>query len=211
VRTIGRTAQLGALALSFWTFSDVFEEITHPETKPFHDGYGLLTIDNIRKPAFRAFELLSQAGRWMLPVNNTIETENACDVWSTLSMGNAAATTTTLNLFVSSFMPVSTNREVHNTPSCEAQIFVTIDEETTVKSATVTRIDSSHANAFTAWKELDRPNPLSSQDKDILNSASELLAEDASSFFTMNSGILTGVVKVPPFGVALVLIELADQ
>ena len=38
-------------------FSDIFEEL-YMDTVPFHNGYGLTTVDGIPKPALRAFELL---------------------------------------------------------------------------------------------------------------------------------------------------------
>ena len=47
--------------MSFWTFSDVFEE-EGPIPKPFIDGYGLRAKGGINKPIFYAFELLHQLG-----------------------------------------------------------------------------------------------------------------------------------------------------
>ena len=43
--------------LSWWAVSDVFEE-TGMDRTPFHNGYGLLTVDGVAKPVYRAFELL---------------------------------------------------------------------------------------------------------------------------------------------------------
>jgi xylan 1,4-beta-xylosidase len=47
--------------MSFWTFSDVFEEQGVPRT-PFYGGFGLIAERGIPKPSFRAFELLHQLG-----------------------------------------------------------------------------------------------------------------------------------------------------
>lgn len=47
--------------MSFWTFSDVFEE-GGPISKPFVDLYGLRAKGGIDKPAFYAFDLLHQLG-----------------------------------------------------------------------------------------------------------------------------------------------------
>ena len=46
---------------SWWTFSDVFEEgwLTGA---PFYGGFGLITSQGVKKPAYRAFELLAGAG-----------------------------------------------------------------------------------------------------------------------------------------------------
>ncbi len=47
--------------MSYWTFSDVFEEQGVIQ-KPFYGGYGILAEDGIPKAAFRAFELLHELG-----------------------------------------------------------------------------------------------------------------------------------------------------
>jgi xylan 1,4-beta-xylosidase len=48
-------------AMSYWTFSDVFEEQGVVKT-PFYGGFGLLAEDGIPKPAFNAFAMLHQLG-----------------------------------------------------------------------------------------------------------------------------------------------------
>ena len=48
-------------SMSFWTFSDVFEE-QGPIAKPFIGRFGLRAKGGINKPAFYAFELLHQLG-----------------------------------------------------------------------------------------------------------------------------------------------------
>ena len=47
--------------MSYWTFSDVFEEQGVVKT-PFYGGFGLLAAGSIPKPAFNAFALLHQLG-----------------------------------------------------------------------------------------------------------------------------------------------------
>ena len=47
--------------MSYWTFSDVFEE-QGVVKKPFYGGYGLIAEDNLPKPAFNAFKLLHKLG-----------------------------------------------------------------------------------------------------------------------------------------------------
>ena len=47
--------------MSYWTFSDVFEEQGVVKT-PFYGGYGLIAEDDIPKPAFDAFALLHTPG-----------------------------------------------------------------------------------------------------------------------------------------------------
>ena len=47
--------------MSYWTFSDVFEE-QGVVKQPFYGGYGLIAAGGIPKPAFNAFLLLHQLG-----------------------------------------------------------------------------------------------------------------------------------------------------
>jgi len=56
-----------ASMMSYWTFSDVFEEQGVVKT-PFYGGYGILAERGIPKPAFRAFQLLHGLGVVRFPV-----------------------------------------------------------------------------------------------------------------------------------------------
>jgi xylan 1,4-beta-xylosidase len=56
--------------MSYWTFSDVFEEQGVVKT-PFYGGFGLLAVGGIPKPAFNAFALLHQLGEQRLANDST--------------------------------------------------------------------------------------------------------------------------------------------
>ncbi|MCW5940852.1 MAG: hypothetical protein KIS66_01380 [Fimbriimonadaceae bacterium] len=48
-------------SMSYWTFTDIFEE-AGPRFTPFHGGFGLINTQGIEKPAFRAYEFLNRLG-----------------------------------------------------------------------------------------------------------------------------------------------------
>lgn len=50
-----------AESMSYWTFTDIFEE-AGPRMTPFHGGFGLINYQGIKKPAYRAFEYLNKLG-----------------------------------------------------------------------------------------------------------------------------------------------------
>ena len=50
-----------AQSMSYWTFTDIFEE-NGPRFTPFHGGFGLINYQGIRKPAFFAYKFLAQLG-----------------------------------------------------------------------------------------------------------------------------------------------------
>jgi xylan 1,4-beta-xylosidase len=54
--------------MSYWTFSDVFEE-QGVVKRPFYGGYGLIAEDGLPNPAFNAFKLLHRLGDTRIPVN----------------------------------------------------------------------------------------------------------------------------------------------
>jgi xylan 1,4-beta-xylosidase len=47
--------------MSYWTFSDVFEE-SGPKHEPFDGGFGLIALGGIKKPSYSAFALLHKLG-----------------------------------------------------------------------------------------------------------------------------------------------------
>jgi xylan 1,4-beta-xylosidase len=50
-----------ANSMSYWTFTDVFEE-AGPALTPFHGGFGLVNLQDIKKPTYYAFQYLNQLG-----------------------------------------------------------------------------------------------------------------------------------------------------
>jgi xylan 1,4-beta-xylosidase len=48
-------------SMSYWTFTDIFEE-AGPRTTPFHGGFGLMNYQDIKKPAYYAFKYLNALG-----------------------------------------------------------------------------------------------------------------------------------------------------
>ncbi len=53
-----RQSQGLAQSMSYWTFSDLFEEPGPPD-RPFHGGFGLLTREGVRKPVWFAYKYLA--------------------------------------------------------------------------------------------------------------------------------------------------------
>src|SRR3989449_4985148 len=55
--------------MSYWTFSDVFEEQGVVKT-PFYGGFGLIAAGGIPKPAFNTFKLLHELGDQRIDLNS---------------------------------------------------------------------------------------------------------------------------------------------
>ncbi len=50
-----------ANSMSYWVFTDIFEE-AGPRFTPFHGGFGMLNTQGINKPAFYAYQFLNRLG-----------------------------------------------------------------------------------------------------------------------------------------------------
>lgn len=57
-------------SMSYWTFTDIFEE-NGPAFTPFHGGFGLLNLEGIRKPAYFAYRFLRQLGEQDVATNDS--------------------------------------------------------------------------------------------------------------------------------------------
>ena len=63
--------QVGTAAnsMSYWVFTDIFEE-AGPRMTPFHGGFGMLTIQGINKPVFYAYQFMNRLGNTELRSND---------------------------------------------------------------------------------------------------------------------------------------------
>ncbi len=57
LRKCGDAAQ----SMSYWTFTDIFEE-NGPRWEAFHGGFGLINYHDIKKPAYHAYRFLNRLG-----------------------------------------------------------------------------------------------------------------------------------------------------
>lgn len=57
LKQVGNAAQ----SMSYWVFTDIFEE-AGPRFTPFHGGFGMLNTQGINKPVFYAYQFLNRLG-----------------------------------------------------------------------------------------------------------------------------------------------------
>jgi xylan 1,4-beta-xylosidase len=176
---------------SFWTFSDIFEEHCFP-SKPFHGGFGLLTLHGIPKPSYRAFELFHDLGDRQSLVDGLHETVDC----SLIQKGSSV----TLLL---------TN---HTTPghSIETEeLHIRLDNACPPIAARIRRIDADHANPKRLWQEMGEPEYLSDEDVESLEEASQLVSEKQPLSFHDGSVLLK--VSMPPHAVAAITIDFKER
>ena len=123
--------------MSYWTFSDVFEE-QGPVKTPFYGGFGLLAERGIPKPSFLAFSLLHTLGETRLPVlSDDILTTRRVDGTLVLAAWNLA--------------------EPPGSTVAAKTVIITMPGLPGTATATVRRVDADHGDTLSAWKQMGSP------------------------------------------------------
>ncbi|HEY1803920.1 MAG TPA: glycosyl hydrolase family 39 [Terracidiphilus sp.] len=139
--------------LSFWTFSDVFEE-GGPIREPFEGQFGLRAKGGINKPSYYAYGLLHQLGNARLAsdsknvlVTRTASGGLAIAAWNLVDPGQQGATKTI-------------GLEFHRVPP-DARV-------------TIQRVDKDHGNVLKAYEAMGRPLDPTPDQVEQLNRSSAL-------------------------------------
>ena len=165
--------------MSYWTFSDVFEEQGVVKT-PFYGGFGLLAEDGIPKPAYWAFALLHKLGNQRLDLNS-----------------NSALLTRTPNgslvMAVWNYAPPG--------QSGPAKTFTVHFQHIGAKSVTLWHLDADHGDYHRTYEQMGSPAyPTSTQVQQLREAA----ADSTPETLPLNNGELSITVPAP----ALIVMEL---
>jgi len=139
--------------MSFWTFSDVFEE-GGPIPEPFGGEFGLRAKGGINKPSFYGFSLLHKLGdqRFANPSPNVLATKRN-DGTLVIAVWNLVAPDETGSEKKVSLM-------FHGLPSNAA--------------VSVSRVDDDHGNTLAAYKAMGSPRNPTLEQIQKLNAATQL-------------------------------------
>ena len=164
--------------MSYWTFSDVFEE-GGVVKRPFYGGFGLLAAGGIPKPAFNAFALLHQLGeeRFSPDTEGALLTRRrngtlVLAVWNYRDSKSSDAAVRKVTLQMR-----------HNDAS----------------TATVQSIDGEHGNVNAAYAKMGSPRYPTREQLATLRAAAAL---PAAVTRPLAGGVLT--LDIPPDGLTLV-------
>ena len=168
--------------MSFWTFSDVFEE-GGPIAEPFTGMFGLRAKGGINKPSYYAYELLHELGdeRLSIASDDVIATES----------GNREIEVAAWNLV--------------DPGERGAQKTVQLEFQHTQANARVTieRIDADHGNVLKAYAAMGRPLSPTAAQVNELNRASALPAPQQTR---LSDGRLR--IDLTPNSLVLVRVQL---
>lgn len=163
--------------MSYWTFSDVFEELGVVK-QPFYGGFGLIAEDDIPKPSFNAFLLLHRLGDQRLSISSddVLVTKRpdgsfAIAVWNLTGVGEKA-------------------------PAKEIELQFS---DTQMNSVQVSRVDADHGDVHKIYEYLGSPRYPTRAQIETLRAAARLAAPEVQS---LPGGALD--LTIPAHGLVLV-------
>jgi xylan 1,4-beta-xylosidase len=156
--------------LSFWTFSDIFEEQGF-QSIPYTQQFGLQTIYNVPKPSYRAFQMIHDVNVLPSYTVQTIQSQGTVDVIALSTSGtDELGVFYNITLLCTNFdiRGNSVNNEIVNL------IFLNSSSFEFPSVASFEFIDQFHANAEAVWRLQGMPTyPSPKQIEDEMH-ASEL-------------------------------------
>ena len=183
------------LMMSYWSFSDVFEEQGVVKT-PFYGGYGIVAEDGIPKPAYDVFMLLHKLGdeRLEAPVDAALVTRRkdgtlVMATWNLVEPGVEGKDKTV-------------TFDVYGAGGLRAEVKHKVEVEIKNTKAAIWRVDAAHGDTLAAWKKMGSPAfPTEEQIQDLREAADVGAPEDVP----IRDHRLT--VTVPPMGLVVVEIQ----
>ena len=166
--------------MSYWTFSDVFEE-RGVVTTPFYGGYGLLATGGVPKPAFNAFALLHKLGDQRLEVDS-----------------DAALLTRRAD---GAFVLALWNYASPGSPGVPRNVTVKL-KGSSARFASIVSIDPAHGDVHPAYERMKAPKYPTAQQLAALKRVAALPPADVRPFA---AGELN--VAIAPHGLTLVTIQ----
>ncbi len=164
--------------MSYWAFSDVFEE-QGVVKKPFYGGFGLIAADDLPKPSFSAFELLHQLGNTRIDaLSDSVLVTRRADGWMVIAVWNES-------------LPGETGSS--------KEVTITIKGLTANSRALVSRVDATHGSLLDAYKAIGSPAYPTAKQVEELRRAAEL---PPAKIETLKNGSMQ--LELPPKGLALI-------
>lgn len=143
VRSLAEVSQ-DADQFAYWCLSDIYDQVGYGR-EAFFGGYGLLSLQGLRKPAYHTFQLLSRLGTRRV----SIESRGTDDLLNAIAtVGERQA-----HVLVYAYQ--------HEDTTVRRDVVATVELPADAKRVTLYRVDSTENNVITQWQELGSPMYLS--------------------------------------------------
>ena len=197
LRTVIETAGV-VDALAYWAFSDIFEEVTQPDN-PFSGSFGLITINGIKKPAYRLLQILRDVGAHRLPLALTGVPPGLGGI---VAKGGRRGG---FDVLLYNHAVPSGREGVPPAPAQPARLTIVLRGLSPRGArARLRRIDADHANPYREWVELGSPEYPTRRQLRRIEEASELVEESLTLDRDPATGSAAFTLTLPAEAVAAV-------
>lgn len=181
---------------AYWCLSDIYDQVGYGR-EAFHGGYGLLSLQGLRKPAYHAFQLLAMLGEERVGTDGD-SADGFLNAIVTSSPGQRA------HALVYAYD--------HDQNPAQRSVEVAVDLPTGATPQRLYRIDSVENNVVARWHALGAPDYLSREQTRELAADNQLRASNqpvrceraphgATAHFTMESpGLALLEITLPAVG-----------
>ena len=212
--------------MSFWTFSDIFEEehsVAQNKLKaPFHNAFGMMTLQGIKKPIWRALAVLnalniSSTLDGIIVKNTTfgssssVTQTNVAEIYATtptpvvvsVTEGEGAHNTNMqmqMDIVVINFTPAPSHDAIAQNISIHVVTTCSLSSSLPLPLVTVAKIDADHSNSFRTWEnQLNKQKHLNQSQVQKLNLATQVVFTVWSqvSVEDTNTIVISGLVLSP--------------
>jgi xylan 1,4-beta-xylosidase len=181
---------------AYWCISDIYDQLGYTQ-KAFAGTYGMLNINGLKKPSYKAHEMLCRLGDKRVPLKG-----EGADI-----MANAIATRSS-NGFQFLFYAMEKDYKDGDTPK-QKTIQVNLPSGVSAKQIKVYQLSGKENNVLHAWKEMGRPAYLKKEQVAELMQYNDLSATKVPVQIK-NAGaekVLTTQIEMP----GLLLLEIGTK
>ena len=183
-------------SLSYWTFSDVFEE-DGPGESVFHGGFGLLNYQGLAKPSFHAYRFLNLLGDVLLyQQNGVVATRMTRDDRLALLIYHYPPE---ISQAVSMSIGSRERAEAELRTGKPAELQLTLAQLRPGSPFVVETLDEGHGFALREWQRIGSPEPPSREQVTYLNDSA--MATDKHVLLADERGTLTLNKNLKPWTV----------
>jgi xylan 1,4-beta-xylosidase len=172
--------------MSYWTFSDVFEE-QGVVKQPFYGGFGLIAAGGIPKPSYNAFKLLHQLGDERIPVDSR-------SVLVTRQKDGS--------LVVAAWNLVPPSQVPPDQTGLSKTIHLRFEHLAGSRRAYISRVDRDHGDVHPAYEKMGQPRYPTQEQLKALQQAAQLPPAEIRE---LTSGDLT--LDLAPDGLAVIEVK----
>jgi len=185
-------------SLSYWTFTDVFEENGEIESI-FHGGFGLINYQSIVKPAFHAYRFMNELG------DETLSQNQGGIITRDSKTGRISAIAYNYPPEILVSLPVSQTLQdadkIDNSGSSR-EFSLDLSHLSPGTSLVIETLDKEHGDALVAWEAMGKPEPPNREQTALLrklawNTEKNIVQADAA-------GSLHIQIKLTPWSIVLI-------